>query len=84
MDMMTQLYAYLNQPNENLDSATVATILQYMQTLMQNETASRVQIDGDHCVFPVDFLGQSYVDCVPYFGREWCVDAVGEWGECQV
>ena len=84
MNIMAQLYAYLNQPNESLDPGTVSIILQYMQTLMQGVTATRMQLDGDQCVFPVDFLGQQYVDCVPYFGREWCTDSLGEWGECQV
>ena len=68
------------------DDSAPATAAAYDHTqsskTVSAQTVQRFQRDGSACVFPMDFQGQMYSDCVEYADAEWCVNAQNEWAEC--
>ena len=74
----------------NPDSAAriLVSVEQMLSDKLQEMTVgppeTRYQQSGKVCVFPVDFQGRTYYDCIPYSGRFWCRDGNQNWDECQI
>ena len=78
--------------SETLDATTSLALMHFLQTLYRStggdgempSMGQRTQKDGTPCIFPVEFDGVRYTDCVPYLGSFYCADSNQDWAECDL
>lgn len=65
-----------------------ALLLPLVGLLMRGDVMVEAQegrrlVTGQPCLFPFDFNGETFTDCMAFSGREWCQGAEGTFGVCE-